>query len=101
LMDINSEAEVDKQTEIVEQQTGSMNTLQALVKRSTKELAQFEEDRPNLIELAQMREELERLKNASQKKLQDRTYVRVIDIDGKDGSISFFDENKDPPVSIM
>ena len=100
LMDINNEVEVDKQTEVVEQQAGSMIALQAQVKRSTKELAQFEEDRPNLIELAKLREELERLKNASQKKLQERTYVRIIDIEGKDGSISFFDENKDPPVSI-
>src|ERR1017187_4625818 len=70
LMDINNEAEVDKQTEVVEQQAGSMNALQAQVKRSTKELAQFEEDRPNLIELAKLREELERLKNTGQKKLQ-------------------------------
>ena len=100
LMEFNSESEVEKQVEVVEDQSNSIDGLQALLDRRTKELHQFEEDRPKLNELVKLREELDRLKNASQKNLQERTFIRIIDIDGKDGSISFYDESKEKPISI-
>ena len=100
LMDINSKIEVEKQVEVVEEQSSSIDGLQALLERRTKELHQFEDDRPKLNELAKLREELERMKNASQKNLQERTFIRIIDIDGKGGSISFYDESKEKPISI-
>ena len=102
LMEFNSGEEVDKQTEIVEQQTTSVAGLQALLDRRTKELNQFEEDRPKLIELAKLHKELEDLKAATQKSVQEQVYVRIIDIDGKDGSISFYDDRgpKEPILKI-
>ena len=102
LMEFNSGEEVDKQTEVVEQQTVSAATLQALLDRRTKELNQFEEDRPKLIELAKLRKELEDLKAATQQTLQKQAYVRIIDIDGKDGTISFYDDRrpKEPNLKI-
>jgi hypothetical protein len=100
LMEFNSESEVEKQVEVVEDQANSIDGLQALLDRRTKELHQFEEDRPKLNELAKLREELERLRNASQQDLQQRTFFRVIDIERNDGTIAFYDETRPDPISI-
>jgi 1,4-alpha-glucan branching enzyme len=101
LMEFNSETEVDKQTEVVEEQSASLDVLQANLQRRTKELQQFEEDRPKLNELAALRKELENLKNANQQNLQQRTYFRVIDIDRHDGTLVFFDDARpDQPSKI-
>src|SRR5262249_34660583 len=59
-----------------------------------------EEDRHKHNGKAKLREELDRMKNANQKNLQERTFIRIIDIDVKDGSISFYDESKEKPISI-
>jgi hypothetical protein len=102
LMEINSESEVAKQVEVVEEQSNSIDGLLAVLDRRTKELHQFEEDRPKLNELAKLREELERLRNASQQDLQQRTFFRVIDIERNDGTIAFYDETRpDKPIKIV
>jgi chromatin segregation and condensation protein Rec8/ScpA/Scc1 (kleisin family) len=102
LMEFNSETEVDKQVETVEEQSESIDGLQAELQRRTKENQQFEELRPQLNELAALRDELDRLRNASQKNLQDRAFFRVIDIDRHDGTIAFFDEARpDQPIKIV
>jgi biopolymer transport protein ExbD len=101
LMEFNSESEVDKQVEIVSEQSESMDSLHAELKRRTAELQQFEELRPQLSELAKLREDLERLKNASQQTLQQRTFFRVIDIDRHSGAIAFYDEGRpEQPIKI-
>ena len=100
LMEFNSNSDLDKQLEISADQSESIDTLQVEVQRRTRELALFEDLRPQLQELAKLRKELEDLKGAKQKNLQERTFIRIIDIDGKDGSISFYDESKDKPISI-
>ena len=64
-----------------------------------KELAQFEEDRPKLIEFAKLRKELEDLKNASRQNLQNQVEMRIIDIDDK-GLLSFYDEKR-PKMPIL
>ncbi len=94
LMEFNSESEVDKQLDIVSDQSESLDLLQAEVVRRTKELQQFEEDRPKLNELAKLRKDLEALQKASQQNLQQRTFFRVIDIDRNDGSLAFYDETR-------
>jgi hypothetical protein len=73
-----------------------------LLDRRTKELNQFEEDRPKLLELAKLRKELEDFKAATQQTLQKQAYVRIIDIDGKGGTISFYDDRrpKEPNLKI-
>lgn len=94
LMEFNSETEVDRQVMIVADQSESIDLLQSEVVRRTKELQQFEEDRPKLQELAKLRKELEALQKASLLSLQQRTFFRVIDIDRNDGTLSFYDETR-------
>jgi hypothetical protein len=94
LMEFNSASQADEESEKVDDASFKYDQAASELERRTKELQQFEEDRPRLFELAELREELERLRNASQKKLQQQAYVRIIDIDAKDGSISFFDDTK-------
>jgi hypothetical protein len=103
LMEFDSAREVDKQVEIVSEQSESLDLIQAELEQRTTELRQFDEDRPKLIELAELRAELERLRKASQRNLQQQAFVRIIDVNGKDGSISFFDDRrpKDPIVPIV
>ncbi|MBI1833149.1 MAG: hypothetical protein HYR84_17040 [Planctomycetes bacterium] len=126
LMEFNSESEVDKQTEVVAEQSEEIGRtkaeldartqklhelqemhaklkdvarLEAELDRVKKELQQFEQDRPRLEKLAQLEKEIDRLRSANKKSLQARVLVRVIDIHGKDGSISYADDEcRDVPI---
>jgi hypothetical protein len=102
LMDFSSEEKYREQSVDVELQTASAKGIEEELTRRNKELQKFEELRPQLTEMDKMREELERLRGATQQNLQDRAFFRIIDIDGKDGSISFYDENnaEQPIVKI-
>jgi biopolymer transport protein ExbD len=102
LMEFNSESKVDEKEEVVEVQRGSIENMQADLNRRIKELSQFEEDRPDLVKLAKLTKDYEDLKAATLQTLQKQAYVRIIDIDGNDGSISFYDDKrpKDPILKI-
>jgi hypothetical protein len=101
LMEFNSESKVGDQSVDVEEQSDANRILQSELQRRTRELQKFEELRPMLTELDKLREENERLRNASQRNLQDNAYVRILDIDAKDGSLSFFDVARpDQPIRI-
>ncbi len=100
LMEFNSESKYDKEAEIVAEQSESLELLQSDLDTRTRELQKFEEDRPRLIELAKLRVELESLQKATQHSLQQQAYVRIIDIDGNDGSLSYFDERKPKEPSV-
>ena len=99
LMEVNSESDLSTQAEVVEIQAGEVAVLKADQVRRSKELAQFEEDRPKLIEFAKLRKELEDLKNASRQNLQNQVEMRIIDIDDK-GLLSFYDEKR-PKMPIL
>lgn len=98
LMEFNSETEVDKQMEAVEDISAEFHRTRETLADRVKELHQFEELRPQLQELAAIKKELEQLKNANLKSVQERTYIRIIDIDGKDGTISFADDERKKPI---
>ena len=101
LMEFNSESKLDEQSVDVEYQEQKFEIMNAAVQRSVKELQKYEELRPQLANLEKLLEELEQLRKASQKDLQEHAYVRIIDIDGKDGSIAFFDEKRpEDPIKI-
>jgi len=100
LMEFNNESKVDQQSIDVEYQAETKRVLESELQSRTKELQKFEELRPMLTELDKLREENERLRNASQRNLQDNAYVRILDIDAKDGSLSFFDVARGQPVPI-
>ena len=102
LMEFYNESKVEGQSADVEYQAAEQESpAKAKLQRSYQELQKFDELRPQLTELEKLREENERLRNASQKNLQENAYVRIIDIDAKDGSISFFDAARpDRPIPI-
>lgn len=99
LLEYHSESKFDQQSIDVEAQSVVAKNVEEELARRTKELLEFEELRPELTELAALRQEVERLRNAQQMNLQDRLYLRIIDIDSNDGAISFRDDdNPDQPV---
>ncbi len=94
LMEFNSASQADEESEKVAQASEDYDQLASELDRRTKELQRFDDIRPQLADLDKLLEELERLRNASKNNLQQQAYVRLIDIDPKDGSISFFDDAK-------
>lgn len=100
LMEFNSASQADEESEKVADVSFELENRTKDLERRTKELQRFEELRPELAELDKLKDDLERLRNASQKNLQQQAYVRLIDIDAKDGSISFFDDAKPMPTTI-
>ncbi|HZZ82403.1 MAG TPA: hypothetical protein VFE62_28145 [Gemmataceae bacterium] len=100
LMEFNSASQADEESEKVAEVSAESEVLASTLERRTKELARFEEIRPQLADLDKLLDELDRLRNAQQKSLQQQAYVRLIDIDPKDGTISFFDDAKPKPGPI-
>ena len=92
LMEFNSETKADEESEKAEDLAIRNTNLIDEVRRRNNELNKFEALRDRLNELDALRQEVERLRNANQQDLRNRLYVRTIDYDGKDGSISFSDE---------
>lgn len=99
LMPIASETDLDREREVAADQSESLEVLQFELARRTKELNRLEKLRPGLEEVAKLREEIERLRNAPKVPLQERAYFQVIDVDPKTGEISHFDANRaDQPI---
>jgi chromatin segregation and condensation protein Rec8/ScpA/Scc1 (kleisin family) len=99
LLEYNSESKFDQQSADVELQAAlDAKNIQTLIERG-KEFEKYEKLLPQLTELEKLREEVERLRGVNQQNLQDRAMVMIIDIQSKDGSISWYDENSaDMPI---
>jgi hypothetical protein len=101
LMPIKTETDLDLAKDEVAEQRESVEALQYELRRRTEELQQFERSRPDLERVAQLQDELERLRNANRKDLQSRVDVHIIDIDPKTGAISYYDSAlADPRVNL-
>ena len=101
LMEFNSESKVGEQEGDVEELSNKLKMEEATLASNLKEMQKFDDLRPQLIELEKLRDELEQLRNAGKKNLQESAFVRIIDIDPKDGSISFFDAlHPEQPIKI-
>jgi hypothetical protein len=94
LMEFNSASQADEESEKVDDASFKYDQLASELDRRTKELKQFEEDRPQLADVFKLREERDRLRDEVARLREQPAYVRIIDIDPKDGSISFFDDTK-------
>jgi hypothetical protein len=92
LMEFNSETKADEESDKAEDLAIKNDNLAGELARRLNELRKFETLRDQLNELDALRFEVERLRNAQQQDLRNRLYVRTIEYDGKDGSISFYDE---------
>ena len=99
LMDFNAESKADLQLEAVENQSDDILLLELNQRRIIKENQKFAELRPKLEKVAELEKRIAELEKANQQNLQERSFFRIIDIDSKDGTISFYDETRpDNPV---
>lgn len=97
LMPLKSEDDINKSKETAQNLAEDVEALERELQNLREELALYRDLKPSLLELQALREELERMKAAAKKSLQERAAVQVIDIDGKTGDIYFYDAGKDPP----
>jgi len=82
-----------------EDMADTVESLKRELKNKVDELQKYETMQQPLQEIEKMRAELERLRKEKEQALKRSTFVRVLDIDGKTGSLSFFDPaNLDNPV---
>jgi len=67
--------------------------------KKNQDLQRIEKLQSSLVKMTLLMQELEKLRKEKQQALLRPTYVRVLDIDGKTGALSFFDPtNLDNPV---
>lgn len=77
----------------------SYESLKRELLRKTQDLQRIEKLQASLVKMDIIMQELERLRKEKQQALLRPTYVRVLDVDGKTGDLSFFDPtNLDNPV---
>jgi biopolymer transport protein ExbD len=82
-----------------EEMADTIESLQRELNRKAEELQKYVNLQQPLQEIEKMREELERLRKEKEQAAKRSTFVRVLDIDGKTGKLSFFDPaNLDNPV---
>jgi DNA repair exonuclease SbcCD ATPase subunit len=74
-----------------EELTEYIDSLQQQLKRLYEDLKQFEKVRDPVRQLKELQAELERLRKEKEQALKRPNFVRVIDIDGKTGKLSFYD----------
>jgi hypothetical protein len=76
-----------------------ITSLERELESRTVELRRFEQLGPELQDVARLQEELERLRKEKINTLQKRLVIRLLEIDGKTGELSYFDPaNNDQPV---
>jgi hypothetical protein len=98
LMDFNAESKADLQMENVEDQSLEIARIEQDRVRLLAENHKSDELRPQLNKMAELLKRIADLEKANQQNLQERSFFRIIDIDSKDGTISFYDETADQPV---
>lgn len=94
LMPLANEDDLNKSKESSQNLTEDVEALEQELQEMRERLQRFRELEPKLADLQRLQEELDRLKANAKKQLQDRTAIQVIDIDGKTGTIFFYDPAK-------
>jgi hypothetical protein len=85
-----------------EDQAEYLEALKRELKRLQEELQQYEKVRDPIAELNKLKVELKRLQLEKEQALKRPTFVRVLDIDGKTGRLSYYDPANfdNPKLSI-
>lgn len=94
LMPLANEEDLKKSQESSQNLTEDVESLERELQALREQLQRYRDLEPKLKDLQQLQEELERLKQAAKKSLQERAAFQVIDVDGKTGSIYFYDPAK-------
>ncbi len=91
LMPLANEEDLKKSQESSRNLTEDVDSLERELQLMREQLQKYRDLEPKLKDLQQMQEELERLRQAAKKNLQERAAFQVIDVDGKTGTIYFYD----------
>jgi hypothetical protein len=90
LLPMMNEEELAQNAEVAGDLTETADALEKELERRGAELASFEDLRPQLLELAALRAEVERLRK-ERKPAAQRMVFKILDIDRDDGSLSYYD----------
>ncbi|MCI0685605.1 MAG: hypothetical protein L0Y71_26200 [Gemmataceae bacterium] len=102
LMPIANLDELEHQRQSAVDLGDTVDSLERELQRRTQEIRDLRDAGASADELARLRAELERLRQAAQQPLHKRIAVYVIDIDAKTGGISYYDDGRpdQPPLPI-
>src|SRR5436190_17449630 len=87
------EEELDKKVQTASDMGDSVTSLEYEIDRLTRDLKKYDELREALDELERLRVENDQLRK-DRKQVVQRTYFRILDIDGKTGELYFHDTSK-------
>jgi DNA repair exonuclease SbcCD ATPase subunit len=91
LMPLSSEEELQRNQETSKNLVEDVDALEREIQALRDQLQRYRALEPKLKELEDLQARLERLEKASKKNLQERVAFHILDIDPKDGSLSYFD----------
>lgn len=95
LMPLANEDDLNKSKEASQNLSEDVDALEQELQEMRDRLQRYRELEPKLAELQRLQEELARMKAVAKKQLQERAAFQVIDVDGKTGSIYFYDPSQD------
>jgi hypothetical protein len=99
LMEFNNESKFVEQSVDVELQSATMQGVEDELTRRTKELEKFEKLQPELARVEELLKRIADLEENNLRDVQERMFFREINIDRKDGHISFYDAAADDPIT--
>lgn len=86
--------ELEQQRQSAGELSDSVESLERELERRRREIRDLQDPGASADELARLRAELEKLRQAAQQPLHKRIAVYVIDIDAKTGDISYYDDGR-------
>ena len=102
LMPLGSEEKLRESQDASKSLGEDVDSLEREIQQLREQLLRFRTLEPKLRELDQLLEKLDRLEKAGKKNLIDRVAIQVIDVDGKNGAIFFYDAAKgDSPRRLL
>jgi biopolymer transport protein ExbD len=91
LMPLATEDDLNKSKEVSQNLTEDVESLEQELQELREKLLRYRELEPKLKDFQAMQEELDRLRAAAKKALQEKAAFQVIDVDAKTGAIYFYD----------
>ncbi len=98
LMPIAAEEDLEKHREEAAESGASASALQQALQERLKELYRLEELRPELDRVAELKQEIQVLRNLLHQSLQQGLTVKVIETDPKSGAIYYYDARAEQPL---
>lgn len=91
LMPLANEDDLKRSQDSTQNLTEDVDALEREIQQLREQLARYRLLEPKLLELDQLLAKIDRLEKAAKKNLQERIALQIVDVDGKNGAISFHD----------